>query len=289
MKFANVQTDLTFKRLFGDEQRKNLTLSFLNAVLGRKKGNLIETIEFCDGANIPMIEDYKYSAVDITCTDESGNRFIIEMQVAHQVYFLLRAQYYVAYALSSQLKKGAKYSSLTPVIFIGIMNHRLFENGTKSITHHGICDLQTLERSMFHSEFHFIELSNFHKTVDQLETDLDKWLFFFKESHDLEIIPEIYEKSPDFIEAFHVLEKSLWTPAEQEKYRKQLEALRHDDLLQEGLIEKGIEKGIAKGIEQGALKKAEEMAIKMLNKDMNMQDVADLTGLAIEEIKKLKK
>jgi predicted transposase/invertase (TIGR01784 family) len=273
MKFANVQTDLTFKRLFGDDQRKNLTINFLNAVLNRKKGNLIKSLTFCDGANIPEIEDYKYSAVDINCIDEAGNRFIIEMQVAHQVYFLLRSQYYVAYALAQQLKKGQKYSTLIPVIFVGIMNHRLFEDRLKAITHHGICDLETRKQSMFHSEYHYIELANFNKTIDELETDLDKWLFFFKESQDLEIIPPIYQNSPDFLEAFHVLEKSLWTPEEQELYRKQLATIHHDDLIQEGLIEKGIEKVAINGLKEG-------LSLELLQK---------LTGLSIEQIQSLKK
>ena len=275
MKFANAQTDLTFKRLFGDKQRKNLTINFLNSVLGRKKGTLITEINFCDGANIPAIEDYKYSAVDVNCIDQSGNRFIIEMQVAHQVYFLLRSQYYVACALSNQLKKGVKYSALTPVIFVGIMNHALFDNGAKAITHHGICDLDTLEQSMHHSEYHFIELANFNKTVDQLETDLDKWLYFFKESERLEVIPNAYENSPDFIEAFHVLEKSLWTPADQEQYRKQLEAIHHDEILQDGFAEKI------------ASDKMHAVALKALREGLDIDLIVKLTDLSVEQIKAL--
>ena len=52
----------------------------------------------------------------------------------------------------------------------------------------------------------------------------------------------------------------------------------------EQLIEKGIEKGIKKGIEKGKI----EDAKKMLIKKYPIDDIADITGLSVQEIKKLK-
>jgi hypothetical protein len=60
---------------------------------------------------------------------------------------------------------------------------------------------------------------------------------------------------------------------EQELYRKQLATIHHDDLLQEGLVEKGIEKVAINGLREG-------LHVELLQK---------LTGLSIDEIQSLKK
>ena len=49
----------------------------------------------------------------------------------------------------------------------------------------------------------------------------------------------------------------------------------------------GIEKGEKIGIEKGENNKAIEVAKKMLRKGMDVDDIADISGLSVEEIKKL--
>ena len=262
-------------------------------MLERQQSHLITEITFCDNTNVPEMEDYKYSSVDVNCVDQSGARFIIEMQVAHEVYFLLRSQYYASCALSRQLKKGVEYQTLKPVIFIGIMNHTIFDNSQDAITHNLICNIKTGQQTMHHLEFHYVELSKFNKKLDELVTEMDKWLFFFKEADNLEIIPESFAKSKDFIEAFHVVEQSLWTPAEYEKYRKQLDAMYRDEILQAGLEERGrqegLEEGMLKGEAKGMQKTSKAMAIKLLKKGMDIAEIAEITELSIEDIQSFKK
>ena len=55
---------------------------------------------------------------------------------------------------------------------------------------------------------------------------------------------------------------------------------------QEG-INIGISQGIKQGINQGLQKRNIEIAKSMLNKNMNIEDIIDITGLSKEEIKKL--
>ena len=54
----------------------------------------------------------------------------------------------------------------------------------------------------------------------------------------------------------------------------------------EGLAE-GLEKGLAEGKAEGELKKNIENAKKMKDKGYPIDDIADITGLSIEEIEKL--
>ena len=56
------------------------------------------------------------------------------------------------------------------------------------------------------------------------------------------------------------------------------------DIFKEGL-EEGIEKGIEKGIVQGEKQKVLEIAEKLLKKGFSVEEVADDTGLGVEEVK----
>ena len=52
-------------------------------------------------------------------------------------------------------------------------------------------------------------------------------------------------------------------------------------------IKKGINQGIKQGINQGEIKKSLEIAKKLLEKDMSIEDISKITELSKEEILKL--
>ncbi|WP_100486845.1 hypothetical protein [Sporolactobacillus pectinivorans] len=54
-------------------------------------------------------------------------------------------------------------------------------------------------------------------------------------------------------------------------------------------IEKGIEQGIKQGVDQGKVEASKEFARKLLNKQMSIAEISELTGLAEDEIVKLEK
>ncbi len=62
--------------------------------------------------------------------------------------------------------------------------------------------------------------------------------------------------------------------------------LGKEEGIKEG-IEKGIEQGIEKGIEQGKINKAKDIALNLKNMNMSNEDISKITGLSLEEIKKL--
>lgn len=68
-----------------------------------------------------------------------------------------------------------------------------------------------------------------------------------------------------------------------EKYSKKL--------INEGIekgMQKGIQKGIQKGMQKGIQKKAIETARALLNEKMPMEKIALISGLSVDEIKRLK-
>ncbi len=285
MNFANPKTDFVFKRLFGNDHHKNLTISLLNNILGRPEGNLIIDVTFCNIENTPESNEDKESYLDILCKDQKNHYFIIEMQIAKDQAFGKRSLYYSALKIIQQMEDGDTYSKINPVIFIGILNHPMFANKNRVVSHHLICDMDTGRQSFEEIEFHYVELSNFHKELDNLQSDLDKWLYFLKKAEDLTIIPDQFTQSTEFKKAFHVIQKALWTAEERRAYQKSLDVLHKDTRLQAGIFEEGLEEGI----EKGRQKEKETIALNLLHSNVTMNIIAQSTGLSIEHIQRLKK
>lgn len=277
MKFANPTTDFAFKKLFGNQLRKNLTISLLNSMLERKEGELITDITIGNNANSSAIKDRKESFVDINCVDELKKHYIIEMQVVNEQDFLARSQYYASYYLYHQLEQADPYKKLIPVIFIAIIDHELFKDEHDVISHHLITNQKTGIQYLHHLEFHYIELPKFKKSVEELQTDTDKWLYFMKNVQSLEEVPQTFEISKDFKEAFQVVETALWTRKEFDTY-KASENEKGKSYRQQEL-----------GREEGALKKSEEVAMKALQRGLDFDVIAELTGLSVLHIQEMYK
>jgi predicted transposase/invertase (TIGR01784 family) len=274
MIFLNPRTDITFKRLFGTIENKSIVIDFLNSILGRSGDSLIVDVMMNDTNNIPITNAAKYSIVDIRCRDQAGNRYIVEMQVSTEHDYAMRAQYYSSFALSSQLTAGAKYFTLEPVIFVGVLNFDLFTNKRNYMSHHYIIDSQTGERDLRCLEFHFIELPKFHKTIDELDTNFDKWIYFLQNAEEYSEIPEQLNREP-LKEAFHVLERSGWPIADFEAYRSQLDKIRVEQNVLESAHAEGLQKG-------------QRLLLQQMLRRTSIEEIARITGLTEVELKKLK-
>lgn len=250
MNFANPKADFTFKRLFGNDGHKRLTISLLNNILHRAH-NPITEIKFGNIENIPFSDEEKESYLDILCTDTLRNKFIIEvqidvyrdeMQVAKEQAFRKRSVFYTSLGIVDQMHKGDDYSKIKPVIFVGILNHPMFAYKNRVVSHHMVCDMDTSLQSFQEVEWHDVELCNFHKNLDELQNDMEKWLYFLKNAESLTMIPIQFENSPEFQEVFHAVQQSLWTPEERRAYLKSLDLLNKNNRLQAGIFEEGMQK-----------------------------------------------
>ena len=74
--------DYAFKSLF--KRYPDILSYFLNAILEKEK---IKIQNFLDPELPALIASKKQSFLDVLCSDEDGCRYIIEMQVAHQMTF----------------------------------------------------------------------------------------------------------------------------------------------------------------------------------------------------------
>ena len=81
MKFVNPKNDVAFKKIFGNEQKSEILISFLNAVLNLTGEKEIQAIKILNPYQAPKIEALKYTLLDVRAKDKRGVTFIVEMQV----------------------------------------------------------------------------------------------------------------------------------------------------------------------------------------------------------------
>ena len=140
-------------------------------------------------------------------------------------------------------------------------------------------------------EFIYVEIAKFNKTLGELETLYEKWLYALKNLYKLTQRPkELCDKVFDRL--FEEAEIAKFTPQEMREYEASKMAYRDiknsiDTAKQEGLAE-GMEKGMKKGMEKGMNQKALDIARNMLADSVDINLIMKYSGLTQEQIEKLK-
>jgi len=93
-KYINPYTDFGFKKLFGEEDSKELLIDFLNQLL--PSHHQIADLDFRNSENMPDFPYERKAFFDIHCTATTGERFIVEMQKAKIKFFKDRSLFYSA-------------------------------------------------------------------------------------------------------------------------------------------------------------------------------------------------
>lgn len=284
MQFVDITNDVAFRKIFGNEKKKIILISFLNAVINLQGNQRIADISIANPYQLPILPNMKTSIIDVKATDKKGNTFIVEMQVADVNAMDKRLLYYTSKEYSQQIVSGDKYTELKPVIFIGIFDFR-FTNSTAYLSHHAVCNVETGERVIKDMNFYFIELPKFVKTPDNLDTIIDKWVYFIKEAENLDVIPDNLNDE-GLTEAYQDANKNTWTKEELDAYnytamREQDERGREQAAEMRG-IEKGIEKGIDKERHRGI-----EKALK--RGKLSVEEIAEDFETTIDTVIQIKK
>lgn len=189
MRFVDVTNDVAFRKIFGNQKKPASLISFLNAVLNLTGDQQVISVEIINPYLFPRIAGEKASIIDVKATDQAGRHFVVEMQVPNVRGFAKRVQYYAYRDYSMQINRGDEYNLLKPTHFIGILDFP-FSSGNEYLSHHLVLDKSTGEHLLTDVQFVFIELCKFDKTEDQLETEVDEWTYFIKNSEHLVMMPE---------------------------------------------------------------------------------------------------
>jgi len=282
MKFVDIKNDIAFRKIFGNENKKEILISLLNAVLELPKGKKIKKIEIKDPFQLPEIKHLKSSILDVRVTDERDISYIVEMQVEELDGFDKRVQYYTAKQYSAQIEKGEDYPKLNQVIFIGILDFTFFDDDTEYITRHRTVNVRTQKSKLNGMEYNFVELPKFTKELNSCKSLVDKWIYFIKNAPNLEVIPaDVNDEG--LKHAYEDAYRHNWSKKELEDYH--YAEMRKQD--ERGKTELAVRRATEQAKNQGKIEGKIEMAQEMINDNESIDKIIKYTKLSKEIIEKL--
>ena len=279
-KYISPFTDFGFKKLFGTEPNKDLLIDFLNELLRKDEGVIVD-LTYLSKEQLGRASDDRKAIFDIYCENEKGEKFIVELQKAKQKYFKDRSIYYSTFPIQSQAEKGDWNFQLKAVYTIGILDFEFDENkNDKIIFHHEVQLFDKSSEKVFYDKLTYIylEMPKFIKTEDELKTHFDKWLYVLKNLEDLTKRPEKLQEKV-FGKLFEQAEIANYSDDEYAEYEDSLKSYRD--------LKNSIDTAFDEGKLEGKIEGMMETALKMKKKEYPVKDISEMTGLSKEEIDKL--
>ena len=298
-RYISLLTDFGFKRIFGTALNKELLICFLNSLFNGKQ--VVKDVMYLNSEHVGDVYTDRKAIFDVYCEGENGEKFIVEMQNAYQTYFKDRSLFYSTFPIREQAPKGSEWDfNLNNVYTVALLNFDMKDDAfeKEQIRHHvQLCDTATHKVFYDKLEFIYVEIAKFDKSLEELETLYDKWLYVLKNLSKLDNRPkELRDRVFDRL--FEESEIAKFTPLELREYEDSKKAYRDiknsiDTAKREGIeegMEKGIKKGIKQGIEIGQKKEHERLlntARALFASGMSLEQVKQFTGLNDEEINQI--
>jgi predicted transposase/invertase (TIGR01784 family) len=288
--------DVVFKKLFGSPEHAGLTLSFVNSILHLAGKPLAASLEIVNPFRLAEFQGDKEIIVDVRARDPEGREFQVEMQIRKEPDLADRMLDTWARVFTAQVRKGERYGRHHPLIAIWVLERQVFT-----------------DESWFHSfsiqdPAHGIELSASFSILCVelgkraalpdfgedaiLKSGIDEWLYLLAKGESLD--PEAgmlrgaekeIQEAVEVMSAFTKQEKARYT------YEKRLEWERVMAGMKEDAQAEGLAEGLAQGLAQGKIEGSREQALvdarrfKALGVDLDI--VAQGTGLSREEVEAL--
>jgi len=292
-KYISPFTDFGFKKLFGTEPNKDILMDFLNELLKKETGKIVD-LTYLSPEKLGRSIDTRKAVFDIYCENKKGEKFIVELQKAKQNYFKDRSVYYSTFPIQQQAKQGKWDFRLNAVYTVGILDFVFAEDKhDEAVFHHEVKLIDRNTQKVFYDKLTYIylEMPKFRKTEEELKTHFDKWLYVLRNLEDLTKRPaKLQEKI--FAKLFEQAEIANYSEKEYQEYEQSLKEYRDlsnviDTAFDEGKAEglaKGKAEGLAEGLAEGEKRKALETARKMREKGFSAEEICELTGLRLDDM-----
>jgi len=225
--FADPKTDFVFKRIFGAEARKPLLVALLNHLLELEGDRRILEVQHLSGDQHVDVAELKLSIVDVKCTDATGRRFVVEMQVLKVEGFEKRVVYNASKAYVMQLHNADEYPVLCDVVGVTICNFNLWQEQEHDergrfkvpmLSRWRMQEQHSGERGLPQVQYAFLELPKY-AAGDAPKTLVDRWAYFFREAMNLSAVPLALAEEP-FRGALEVARTASFSSAEWEAYER---------------------------------------------------------------------
>ena len=302
-----IRFDWAMKRLLRDKANYVVLEGFLASLLGKR----FKIHRFLESEGNQEDEEDKYNRVDILAESEDGELCIIEVQNSRELSYFHRMLYGVSKAITEYIGLGKPYEEVRKVYSINIVYFELGQG--KDYVYHGKTEFvglhqphDTLKLSVRQNEkffgnkeldvmkrkaasdlfpeYYVLRVNDFDKVAT---TPLDEWIEFLKTGN-----ISAKAKAAGLSEARERLRVDALSDKDKQAYYRHMESVRHmkslfDTSRDEG-YEEGMDKGLAKGMDMGLAKgrseRAKEIAKQLKAMGLTTEQIAQATGLTLDEI-----
>jgi predicted transposase/invertase (TIGR01784 family) len=293
-RYAELTDDFVFKKAFGSEEDKDLLIALLNVFLKPKLAHPVKDVHIENPYVKGKTKSQRDAILDVHCQDSKGNKFIVEMQMAEQKFFIKRSLYYLCMAIANSGRKGKDWNFDFPRIYsLNFLSFDLdiWKKCDEIVQYISLQNDNHPEIAHNYINLAYVRLPKFRKSIEECESLQDKLIFSLCHAHELrdrprqlkgKLLDRLFEIAK--ISNFNDMELSEYMSrhkARNDRYAEKAYAMEKG--MAEGMKE-GMKEGMAKGIAQGVLQIAESM----LRAGEPVAKIIKYTSLSKKEVLALK-
>ena len=290
-KKLKMKDDIVFKAFFS--RNVHYLKSFLSAILGKQ----IKIKKVIHDARLEQLtKEMKYGILDLEVELEDGEIVNVEMQLRDNKNIEKRTTFYASKKIVEQLEPNGNYEELKRVIVIAILDYNLTDleeyitETVRVVSNHKEYELNNAVK------YYYIELEKFRKQNPDMQDERNQWLAFIdmergdllemakKENKEIKDAVKDYEVLTGDEEIKRLTEVRLMSELEEQSALATARAKGTEEGLKQGK-EEGLKLGKEEGLKQGK----EEIAKKLLEMNLPLKQIIEVTGLSKEEIEKIEK
>lgn len=281
MSLLKITNDYVFKRIFGQKKNSDILKDLLQAILTDIEIRSIKVNQEVSLERQLMTD--KLGILDIVATLNNGVKVNIEMQVKDYHNTVDRSVFYESGIFHENLNKNEDYLQIPKAIGIWILNYDIFNSGP----FHEIARLKRDYENIVLTdkiEIHYIQLPKFKKKCKRISNKLEEWLSFISCNNleEISMIENEYVKKAE-----EELEYLSGDAAERRLAELREKAIRDEAAAMAGATRRGIEHGLKQGRKEGQELEKIQIAKKMLEKNIDINTIIEVTGLTKEKIESL--
>ena len=281
-KYIDPMVDYGFKKIFKESGKKQLIIRPLNAIFGLE----ITDIEIRDSEQLGLTDRERKATFDMHCTTGDDKKFIIEVQLADQPFFMERAIYYTSLSIAKDAERGKWNYAIDPVFFLGLLNFDIRHleperaDPRQFIHKFMLREGQTSELMSERLRYAFLEVSRFDKPKEACNTFEERFLYLMKNLPTFAEEPELWD-DPYFNEMMEEAEYAKMTMEQRYQYAMSMKQ-KWDYANQLAFAEQT-------GKAEGRMENGIESARRMLEDHLPIETIAKYSGLSIDQVLDLQK
>ncbi len=282
----NPMNDVAFKFIFGSNERKHITLAFLNAVLKPSLNRTITDLEFVPVETSPAIGIIEETRLDISCKLENKEAVDVEVQIANLGTMHQRTIFYWTQLYQKSFSSCWKSQDRKPAIIIKILGNRVFpeRNDAPYYDVYSICSLETGRCLNNDMELHFLDIPKYRDyrlqekiSVSEM-TKIERWMAYFANNLDTQEKEELAIADEAISSAMEESRIYLDDTTAYLKYVNCQRAVCDYNSEMTCVYEKGRQEGIK-----------EQLVVRMLVHDESIDQIMKWTSFSLEKIKEIAK